>query len=93
MTALREESNQKRGLVTVGYTMDTDYAASNERLQWEIAAFPMYKEALPLKNASWHFCYNNATMKAALSLILPFCPPKIRVRYRDHYGTCGIPAP
>ena len=77
MTAIQDESIQIRGSVLVAYEVDNDdndsksnNSSSSNRLfiKERLSSINMYLEALPLRTASVHYCFNNANFKSIINL-------------------------
>ena len=83
MSAYRNKTVQEKGFVLVLYEVGCTFAKLKEMVQ----GAPPYLSSLPGKVAAMHFCYGVATLKLALSALLPLVPKRARVRFRPHYGT------
>ena len=88
MSAYRNKTVQEKGFVLVLYEVGCTF----EKLREMVQGAPPYLSSLPGKVAAMHFCYGVATLKLALSALLPLVPKRARVRFRPHYGTYGVPS-
>jgi hypothetical protein len=85
MNALTDEEIQRKGFVKVIYnvgmrkmpTLDTDLF---------FKGVPTVVEALPLRMAAMHYCYDDPKIRPALSILQHSIGRAGRVRFRAHYG-------
>jgi hypothetical protein len=80
-----DENVQKKGAVFVFYHVDVN---NNDRRV--IYATAKLKNAIPVKIASIHLCYNEPKLRSIVEIALTVLGPHERVRYRAHYGTYEV---
>ena len=85
MTMVQDEEIQKKGCVMVGYEIGRT-VAQGQYFNDIIASIPVCS-SLPLRVAAFHFCYDNSTVRAFLLLFRRVAGSKMRVRFRDHFGS------
>ena len=65
MTLLQDESVQIRGVTFVVYDVDNTYQQIEKlSLKDRVAAIPMYTEAIPVRVASCHYCFNEPSFRS-----------------------------
>ena len=91
MAALKDEMVQIRGMVMVSYEVDRTFVQIQEHsLKDRVSSIPMYRDALPIRIASFHYCYNDPAVKALVSLFHRFANKQSRIRFRYHFGTLFV---
>lgn len=85
MVALENQELQKRGAVIVCFTLDLDGPLGSG--YETMSKYHMLRDGLPLRRASFHFCYNNSAMRTAVSIFRTVAGPDFRLRFRDHFGS------
>jgi hypothetical protein len=88
MATLEDEDAQRRGVVTVMYTVDLEKAEPGYP---DVMKYIHFIDAgLPHRNAAFHYCYNKSSLRSAMTLFQLMSSGSIRVRFRGHYGelTC-----
>ena len=87
MAALQDEDVQIRGIVLVSYEVDRNFnQVQSHALRDRLSSIPMYQEAIPLRIASMHYCFNNPTINAVISLFGRMYDKQTRMRFRFHSG-------
>ena len=90
MAAFQDESVQIRGIVLVSYEVDRNFSqVQNHSLKDRLSSIPMYQEALPIRIASMHHCFNNPTINAVIKLFSRMYDKGTRMRFRFHSGKKG----
>ena len=88
LAAAESEETQKRGIVIIGYKsiMESSEQGSEPFDRERYHYLPLTLKWLPIKIASFHFCFYNAFLKAIMAVILATSPRDIRVKVRAHHG-------
>jgi hypothetical protein len=84
MTALEDVSAQRLGLAAVLYNID--FRSQRQDIDFLLNS-TFLNEALPIRYASCHFCYNDITLQPLLSTFQLIVGTEARIRFRAHYGT------
>ena len=91
MAALRDEEVQIRGMVMVSYEVDRTFLQIQEHsLKDRVSSIPMYRDALPIRIASFHYCYNDPGVKAMVTVFHRFANKQSRIRFRYHFGAFSL---
>lgn len=94
MAAFQDESVQIRGIVLVPYEVDRNFSqVQNHSLKDRLSSIPMYQEALPIRIASMHHCFNNPTINTVIKLFSRMYDKGTRMRFRFHSGTIDFILP
>ena len=91
MTIIQNDVDvQKRGIVFVLYEVGRTLA--QVRTQWKkrMGGVPLWRDGIPMKLVCTHFCYTDYMINALINVLHRFQGQKLRVRFRDHYGTCYV---
>jgi hypothetical protein len=80
-----DENVQKIGAVFVFYHVDVN--TNDPRVIYGAAKL---KNAIPVKSACIHLCYNEPKLRSVVEFALPILGSYDRVRYRAHYGTYEV---
>ena len=85
--AVEDEEAQKKGIVTIFYTVDVE---AMEPLYFEVLSKVRHylNDCLPYRNAAVHYCYNNPAVRPALNMLQIIAGKQNRLRFRTHYGEC-----
>ena len=87
MTSIEnDEVLQKLGIVFVGYEVGSSLREQLHKINANIEFASVY-DALPYRTTSMHYCYNDTTLKAGFNMFFQFYPQRVRVRFREHFGT------
>ena len=89
MSALQTDVNsQKRGFVVILYEVGRTFNQVKNQWKKRLSGFPLWQEGIPMRQTCVHFCYNDSTVRAVISVLNKFQDRSTRVRFRDHCGTC-----
>ena len=89
MTTIQNDVEvQKRGLIFVLYEVGRTLSQAKEQWKKRMSGVPLYRDGIPMKVMCTHFCYSDHNINKLINVILFFSGHKLRVRFRDHYGTC-----
>ena len=61
----------------------------NETHSSDMLQLPLSREAIPAKEAAFHFCYSSATMRPIISFLHSLASTEMRPRFKPHYGKRG----
>ena len=87
MAAFQDDDVQIRGIVLVSYEVDRDYnQVQSHSLKDRLSSIPMYQEALPIRIASMHYCFNNPTINSVIQLFSRMYDKQTKRRFRFHSG-------
>ena len=88
MSAAEDEDVQKKGLVLLGYNIDSIAAFQTEAVKGVILNQQYITKAVPLRFSVFHYLYNSPALRVAMSLTLTLLGRELRLRFRDHFGEC-----
>jgi hypothetical protein len=90
MSALQtNEIVQRRGVVYVCYEVEEQQANHRPtKLLVDLIRYThLLRDGIPLRLASYHYCYSNVTVRPAMAMLRAVAGTDFRLRFRDHFGT------
>jgi hypothetical protein len=84
MATLEDEDAQRSGVVTVLYTVDLEKVEPGYP---DVMKYSYFIDAgLPHHSVAFHYCYNKASLRPAMTLFQLVSSGNVRIRFRGHYG-------
>ena len=80
----KDEQAQKKGIVVIDNCIGYNHV--EEKLFDKVRNVPILLDALPLRIAALHFCYDIPQLRPVAFLIQNVINKDIRLRFRAHYG-------